>query len=125
MAEIDISADKVARVILLAREIQEQTAVGAHDGMRDRSAGRMARHEFRNFVADLAEDEQYALVALMWIGRDDFGADEYGDALKTAQQEALNATEDYLIGIPTLADYLEAGLEAVGIDPGDAEDGVY
>ncbi len=125
MAEIDIAADKVARIILLAREIQEQTAVGAHDGMRDRSAGRMSRHEFRSYVADLAEDEQYALVAIMWIGRDDFAGEEYEEAFTTARQESINSTEEYLIGIPTLADYLEAGLEALGIDPTDAEEGVY
>ena len=46
MAEIDIAADKVARVIFLAREIEEQTAVGAHDGVRDGAAGRVAEHEF-------------------------------------------------------------------------------
>ena len=125
MADIDISADKVARVILLAREIGEQTSVGAHDGVRDRAAGRVAEQEFRSFVADLSEDEQYALVAVMWIGRDSFDAAEYDDAFRTAQQEAVNATEDYLSGIPMLADYLEAGLEALGIDPADAEDGVY
>lgn len=125
MADIDISADKVARVILLAREIGEQTAVGAHDGVRDRTAGRVAEQEFRSYVADLAEDEQYALVAVMWIGRDSFDAAEYDVAFETARQEAINATEDYLSGIPMLADYLEAGLEALGIDPSEAEDGVY
>lgn len=125
MADIDIAADKVARVILLAREIQEQTAVGAHDGMRDRSAGRMARHEFRGYIADLAEDEQHALVALTWIGREDFSGDEYAEAVAMARQEALNATEDYLIDIPTLADYLEAGLEALGISPNAAEHDIY
>jgi len=125
MAEIDIAADKVARVIFLAREIEEQTAVGAHDGVRDGAAGRVAEHEFRSYVADLAEDEQYALVAVMWIGRDSFGADDYEEALDTARQEAVNATEEYLLGTPMLADYLESGLEALGIDPADAESDAY
>ncbi|MFV0243921.1 MAG: DUF3775 domain-containing protein [Qingshengfaniella sp.] len=125
MAEIDISVDDVARVILLAREIQEQGAIGAHDGVRDRSAGPLAAHEFRSFVDDLYEDQQAALVALTWIGREDFGPEEYPEALQTARQEAVNKTSGYLIGIPNLADYLEAGLEALGIDPGAAEDGVY
>jgi hypothetical protein len=124
MAELDISADKVARVILLAREIGEQTAVGAHDGLRDGRAGRQAEQEFRSYVADLDVDEQYALVAVMWIGRDSFDADEYDQAFATARQEAVNPTEDYLIGMPMLADYLESGLEALGIDPGEAEDDV-
>lgn len=125
MAEIDISADKVARVILLAREIAERTAVGAHDGIRDRSAGKVADQEFRSYVADLSVDEQYALVAVMWIGRESFEPSEYDLAFDTARQEAVSPTEDYLSGIPMLADYLESGLESLGFDPGEAEDGVY
>ena len=37
-------------------------------------------------------------------------------------EERLARTERYLLGMPLLADYLAEGLEAFGIDPGDAED---
>ncbi len=118
----EIHAGTIAQVILLAREMQESTQVGAHDGIRDASAGNQANSEFKAFVSGLTEDEQYSLVAVMWIGRDSFSAEEYDEAYTTAQQEAVNKTEDYLVGTPMLADHLEAGLEALGIDPGEAED---
>jgi hypothetical protein len=68
------------------------------------------------------EDEQVSLVAVMWIGRESFAPEEVQDALDTAQAERSAPTEDYLSGIPELPDYLEAGMEALGIDVADAED---
>ncbi|MGS4945479.1 DUF3775 domain-containing protein [Meridianimarinicoccus sp. RP-17] len=121
----EIHADVIAQVIALAREIDESTVVGAHDGMRDPAAGSLAARELRDFIGNLTEEEQYSLVAVMWIGRDSFDAEDYDEAYATAQQEATNATEAYLSGIPMLADYLESGLESLGIAPGEADKGVY
>ncbi|PWR01817.1 hypothetical protein DKT77_14545 [Meridianimarinicoccus roseus] len=120
----EIHADAIAQVILLAREVGEATAVGARDGVRHGGSGSLAARELRDFIANLNEEEQYSLVAVMWIGRDSFTADEYDEAYDTARLEATNPTEDYLVGIPMLADYLESGLEALGISPGDVEQGV-
>lgn len=120
----EIPATSIAQVIWLAREMGEATSVGAHDGVRDYASYSQAEREFRDYVANLTEEEQYALVAVMWIGRDSFSADEYAEALATAEAEATNKTEDYLSGIPMLADYLESGLEALGFSPGDVESGV-
>lgn len=120
----EIHAGSIAQVILLAREIDESTMIGAHDGMRHHGAGSQAMRELKDFIANLTEEEQYSLVAVMWIGRDSFDADDYDEAYATAQQEATNATEDYLSGIPMLAEYLESGLEALGIAPGAAEQDV-
>ena len=79
--------------------------------------------DFRaDFIAGLNEDEQFALVALVWIGRETFEPEEWDEAVATARDEATAPTEDYLMGIPLLADYLEAGLERMGIDPTEAED---
>lgn len=120
----EIHAGTIAQVILLAREIDESTIIGARDGMRDHGAGSQAMREFKDFIANLTEEEQYSLVAVMWIGRDSFDAEDYDEAYATAQQEATNATEAYLAGIPMLAEYLESGLEALGIEPGAAEEDV-
>lgn len=100
----EISVRTVAAVILMAREI-------------DRAEG-----ELRGFIDRLSEEEQAALVAVMWIGREAFDADEWGEAYRTALSEASTPTADYLIGTPHLADNLEAGLEALGYDPEDEED---
>lgn len=99
-----ISVRKVAAVILMAREI-------------DRAEG-----EMRGFIDNMSEEEQAALVAVMWIGRDAFDADEWAEAYSTAMAEASTPTADYLLGTPHVADHLEAGLEALGYDPSDEED---
>ncbi|EEX12884.1 conserved hypothetical protein [Citreicella sp. SE45] len=100
----EISVRKVAHVILLAREM-------------DRGEG-----ELRGVIEHMTEEEQGALVAIMWIGRDAFEADEWQEAFATAMSEASTPTADYLIGTPHVADHLEAGLEALGYDPSDEED---
>ena len=102
-----ISTDKVAEVIILAREL-------------DRGEG-----EFDAFVERLNEDEQASLVALFWIGRGSFEAEELGEAIATARAEATTPTSEYLKGSPHLADHLENGLDALGISTSDEEDQLY
>ncbi len=101
----EISTDKVASVILMARELDR------------------AEPELRAFLEALNEDELTSLVAIMWIGRDAFDADELAEAMATARAEATSPTPDYLIGTPHLSDHLESGLEALGLSAaGDEED---
>lgn len=103
---IDISASKVVQIIFQSRE-----------------EGHAAEAELRAFIAGLNEDEATALVALAWVGRGTFSADEFAEAQSTAREEATTPTADYLIGMPHLPENLEAGLEAMGIDvTGEEED---
>lgn len=101
---LQISLTKVANVILMAREL-------------DRAEG-----ELRAFLERLPEEEQADLVAIMWIGRDSFDADEFDEARETAIAEATVPTPDYLMGTPHLSDHLEAGLDALGLSAQDEED---
>jgi hypothetical protein len=101
---LDISLRKIAQVILMARELDR------------------AEPELRGLLDQLTEDEAASLVALMWIGRDTFGADELDEAKRTAIQEATAPTADYLLGAPHLSDHLENGLEALGLSASDDED---
>lgn len=101
---LPISTDKVAEVIILARELDRAEA------------------EFDGFVNRLNEDEQAALVAIYWIGRGTYDADDFEEALETAASEATTPTTDYLKGSPLLAVHLESGLDALGIDITDAEE---
>lgn len=101
---LDINTSKIAQVILYAREIER------------------AEPELRGFIDNLNEDEQASLVAVMWIGRDSFDAEDLEEAKATARQEATTPTADYLIGTPHLADHLENGLDALGISAADAEE---
>lgn len=101
---LEISTGKLVRVIALAREYGPDSA------------------HLHDYIAGMNADEQVSLVACMWIGRESFEADELEEALETARQEATAPTEEYLSGMPGLADYLEAGMEALGIDVTEAED---
>lgn len=103
---MDIAPQKVAEVIILARE-------------EDRG-----EPELRAFVDRLGEEEQYALVAVFWIGRGSYEPEDLAEALATAEAEASVPTADYLLGSPHLADHLEAGLEALGYSVADLEDGL-
>ena len=76
----------------------------------------------RRYISELNDDEQASLVALMWVGRDSFDADDIEEAKATAQSERTAPTEDYLGGEPQLADMLEDGLDALDINVADAED---
>ncbi|MGH1353665.1 MAG: DUF3775 domain-containing protein [Thalassovita sp.] len=101
---LQINLTKVANVILMARELNRAEA------------------ELRAFLENLTEEEQVDLVAVMWVGRDSFDAEEFQEARETAIAEASVPTPDYLIGTPHLSDHLEAGLEALGLSALDEED---
>ena len=100
---MEISPRKVAQVAVMAREL-------------DRAEG-----ELRAFIDRMGEDEQAELVAIMWVGRESFFAEDFEEALETARAEASTPCADYLIGTPHLADNLENGLEALGISVEDIE----
>ncbi|MEJ2019999.1 MAG: DUF3775 domain-containing protein [Maritimibacter sp.] len=72
--------------------------------------------ELHSYISDLNRDEQASLVALMWIGRETFGAEDLDEAIETAKAERVSPTADYLLGIPLLSDFLSAGLEALDHD---------
>ena len=104
---LPISADKIAEVIILARELDR------------------AENEFDGFVDQLTDDEKTGLVAVFWVGRGSFEPEDYAEAVRTAAQEATTPTADYLKGSPHLSDHLESGMEALGLNPSDAEDDLY
>lgn len=116
---LEISPEKLAHVIIRAREYDSGVNAWAHSGQR---TGHGTQTELTEFIASLNEDEQASLVAVMWIGRDTFAPEELDEAIVTAKTERRSPTEDYLMGEPQLADYLEAGMEALGISPEAAED---
>ncbi|MGI3210458.1 DUF3775 domain-containing protein [Roseovarius tibetensis] len=101
---LDITVNKIAQVVLMAREL-----------------GR-AERELRAFIDRMTEEEQASLVAVMWIGRGTFDAGEYDEARRTAYQEATTPCADYLLGTPHLSDHLENGLDALGLSASEDED---
>jgi Protein of unknown function (DUF3775) len=102
---LEISPQKVVHVIFLARE------------------GSVGSTELHAFIDGLNDDEKTQLTALAWVGRGAFEPEDFGEALATAIEEATTPTSDYLMGMPHLAENLEAGLDAMGVDvAGEEED---
>lgn len=116
---LQISPDKIAHIIIRAREYESGINAWAHEGER-RQHG--TRTELHDFIETLNEDEQASLVAVMWIGRESFEPEELAEAIATARVERTTPTQDYLMSEPRLADLLESGMDALGISPEDAED---
>lgn len=102
----DISIRKVVHIIFQARE-----------------SGRPG--ELHAFIDALNDDEKAHLVALAWVGRGAFEPEDFDEAVATAFAEATTPTADYLMGMPHLAENLEAGLEAMDIDVTEAEEDFY
>ena len=94
---LNISTHKINQVIMYGHEVDR------------------AENELRGFLEALNEEESQCLIAVMWVGRGSFDADEISEALATAAQEANTPTSDYLIGTPHFADHLESGMEALGL----------
>jgi len=132
---LEIAPEKVAHVIIKAREFDAK--VGAwdaspEDGDADENPSAILEDlsndptaaEIAGFVDALNDDEQAHLVALAWIGRGTYEAEEFDEAVETARDEQINSTASYLLGLPLLADYLEEGLEKLGYSANDIESDV-
>lgn len=128
---IDIAPEKVAHVIVRAREVDAKVSPWDQDGdqpdsdtiLEERSDD-ATTDELKSFIAGCNVDEKASLVALTWIGRGTFDPSEISEAKEMAAAQTASPTEEYLLGIPLLADYLEEGLDLLGVSVEDAEQGI-
>lgn len=122
---LEISTAKVAQLIVRAREYDAKTGIWEDplssgfredegDTILQNFAEDSPRSEFAEFIGTLNNNEQASLVALAWLGRGSFAPEELGDAIETAKSARVNNAENYLLGFPLLADYLEEGLDKLG-----------
>jgi hypothetical protein len=122
---LDINPDIICRLIELAREFHAQEEVVIPEIMGNPSGDwatqTLAGHlddmtflEFKSIVRDLEPRQQQQVVALFWVGRGDFGVDEWEDVLEQASDAWNQRTAEYLIVHPLLADYLMEGLDLFG-----------
>jgi hypothetical protein len=131
--ELSIPVDTVAWIILKAREfdMKEPATVDTDEedghnalGVLEDRADDPTLAELRNWIHDLDDDGQAELVALMWLGRgDDEDAGTFSGLVEQArgQQQHGRRTASYLLGTPRLGDYLEEGLEKLGVDTANLE----
>jgi hypothetical protein len=124
-APLTVSPADVVYLVARAKEFAVKDAVTEPDPASNPSDDDMAEiledhpsgsaeEEMSRFISNLSEDEQIDLVALAWLGRDDYAAEEWDDVRQQAVEAHNNRTARYLIGMPLLADYLEAGLTTLG-----------
>src|SRR5215471_198935 len=63
--------------------------------------------ELRDAIDGLGPPERQELLALMWLGRGDYDAASWPEALRQAAETDVTNVTDYLVGTPLLGDYLE------------------
>ena len=129
---LDIDLETVCFIIFKAREIDAQEDAleddsgsnASDDGFREILTSRgddQTYDEVKSLIDSLDIDEQSALVALTWVGRGDFDADDWDEALSTARERHNEHTAEYLLGIPLLADLLQNGLNEFGLSCAEYE----
>jgi len=116
-----IRHETLCSLIAMAREFQakEQVCI-PQDGdssSEDWALQMLADHgndynvsEFRSIVRDLSERQRAELVALMWLGRGDYSAEEWETAVDDAVGDYSIRAADYLLAHPMVSDYFEEGL---------------
>ncbi|HTV45919.1 MAG TPA: DUF3775 domain-containing protein [Stellaceae bacterium] len=121
-----ISLEKLAYIIAKAREFDAEVPIDPDEAAGSDPADDDERQilldtpdnpteqELRDAIDGLNVDEREELLALVWVGRGDYSAESWSEALRQARDSGNAAETDYLVGTPLLADYLEAGIEALG-----------
>ena len=61
-----------------------------HDGLAEEEEVDLTEKELRALIDDLNMDEAAELIAIMWIGRGDFDASEWSDALAEAREALMS-----------------------------------
>ena len=118
---LGIPLEKVCDFILRVREFDAK-----EEPVEDEPASNMAdddflevladfpddpvQQELREFLESLNEEEMVNMLALVWLGRGDFVAKEWDQALAEATRVRDAKAPDYLLGMPLVSDYLEEGL---------------
>ena len=122
---LSISTEKVCFIIVKAREFDAKDEVTepepGSNPSDDRDISVLEDHaddpvveELTTFIGALNEDEQIDLVALAWLGRGDYTADDWATVREDAAAAHNEATPTYLLGMPLLGDFLEQGLSLLG-----------
>jgi hypothetical protein len=122
---LSISPEKVCFIIVKAREFDAKDAVTDPDPgsnpTDDGEASILEDHEddpvyeeLTAFIGSLSEDEQIDLVALAWLGREDYAAGDWMAVREEAARAHNERTATYLLGMPLLGDFLEEALSMLG-----------
>ena len=130
-----IPLEKLAFIIAKAREfdaevpVEPDAATGSDPPDDDErqilldTPDNPTEQELRDAIDGLGIPERQELLALMWLGRGDYDADSWPEALREAGESTIASVTDYLVGTPLLGDYLGEGASALGLSLEDFERG--
>ena len=127
--DLGISLEVVATVVDLANAVQspDEGTMGDGDEDEERDDDDDAEEEvtmdlLTDFIDDLNDDEQAALIALAWVGRGDYDAEGWDDAVKLAvERNAKGTASGYLVDMAGLGDLLSDGVAAFGLSVEEVE----
>ena len=130
---LTIPLEKLAYIIEKAREFDVEVPSDVEEGsnaaddyerLLDTPDNRSAQ-KLQAAIDGLNIDEREELLALVWLGRGDYDAENWSEAFgQVPQTQTQTSTETaYLLGTPLLADYLEEGMSALGLSLEDFQRG--
>ena len=122
---LNTSPEKFCYIIVKAREFDVKVAPGGLDTGDNPSddkdieiledyADDPTLQELVSALENLNEDELIEVLALMWLGREDYTAEDWPEVLEEAREAYDSELVPYLVGTPLLGDYLEEGLSLLG-----------
>jgi hypothetical protein len=130
--ELTIDYEKLGFIIIKAREFDAKV-----DPVEANPGSNPTNDDQREILEDYADDPTYVelveaieglnedglieLVALVWLGRGDYEAAEWSEAMEAAREAHNERTADYLVGTPNLGDELDEGLAKLGLSIADVE----
>lgn len=124
-ATLSTSLETLAYIVVKAREYDAQVepegleegsnpADDIEIGILEDTPDNPTRAELRAALEALNEDQITEVLALTWLGRGDYGAREWDQALAAAREARDEHVIDYLLETPNLGDLIEQGLAELG-----------
>jgi hypothetical protein len=123
--------EKLAYIIEKAREFDTEVPSDPEEGSNAADSDEReilldtpdnpTAQELRAAIDGLNIDEREELLALVWLGRGDYDAENWSEALRQVRQTSTETA--YLLGTPLLADYLEERMSALGLSLEDFQRG--
>jgi hypothetical protein len=130
---LTIPLEKLVYIIEKAREFDtevpsdpEEGSNAADDDERESlldTPDNPTAQEWQAAIDGLNIDEREELLALVWLGRGDYDAENWSEALRQVRQTQTSTETAYLLGTPLPADYLEEGMSAPGLSVEDFQRG--
>ncbi|WP_025898291.1 DUF3775 domain-containing protein [Sneathiella glossodoripedis] len=130
---LEIAVEKVCDVIINSLALNASLEEGGDDfselpdideDLEYNSASDGRFEELKRVINKFNIEERQHLVALAWVGRGTFSADEWTDALEETENLDPEHIADYLVNMSQLGDYLEEGLAELGFSSEEFETGI-